>query len=167
LDKLSKLAATGSLVVNQDSPDSPTVSAETELQALTEVTVTKVNAEAECGAEVWIAIGKAVMEFVDALRTKGYTGNPYQRLADHPQSLHKESQLRNYEGSYKLWMELGGDFNVGVACAIAGDLYVASVAKLVADGMTFEAATVYWLNGVLGCEAKGHKSASGATGETK
>jgi hypothetical protein len=44
-------------------------------------------------------------------------------------------------------------FNLGAACAITGDLMVASMARLVAEGMTFEDATEAWLNGVLGSEA--------------
>ncbi len=82
---------------------------EAKLDQLTGATVKQLNREAGKNVMSWVAMGKIVHDFITALRETDCNEDPFKVLADHPEAVHKVSQLRNYANCYHLWQELGGE----------------------------------------------------------
>ena len=79
--------------------------------------VTQLNALYERDAQSWIDKGRLINEYVERIRRESLKPeDAYRRLAEHPDSLHKKSQLRNLADSYRLWVELGGESQAPKAC---------------------------------------------------
>lgn len=94
---------------NKECPVAKKELTEAEIASLTDNTVKVLNQLETSSVEGWIAMGKAVHDYIYSLHPKGqFKEDPYKKLSEHPDSVHRSSQLRNYEACYDLFVELGG-----------------------------------------------------------
>lgn len=84
-----------------------------EVEKKTDEYVIKINEQADMEKRAWIEQGRLISEYIEEVKELGKKRDQaLKALQDHPNSIHRYSQLRNYKQSYDLYKALEAEEDV-------------------------------------------------------